>query len=57
MLRQYSDESAPTPDEQGEYEAGLVTIWREPAADTDSHGTTIILTDIRHADSRHAPEP
>ncbi len=35
------------PDEQGEYEAGLVTIWREPAADADSHGTTIILTDIR----------
>ena len=48
VLRQYSDESAPTPDEQGEYEAGLVTIWREPAADADSHGTTIILTDIRH---------
>ena len=34
-------------DEQGEYEAGLVTIWREPAADAASHGTTIILTDIR----------
>ena len=47
MLRQYSDDGAPRPDEQGEYEAGLVTIWREPAADTDSHGTTIILTDIR----------
>ena len=47
VLRQYSDEGAPTLDEQGEYEAGLVTIWREPAADSDSHGTTIILTDIR----------
>ncbi len=47
VLRQYSDESAPTPDEHGEYEAGLVTIWREPAADADSHGSTIILTDIR----------
>ena len=47
LLRQYSDEGSPTPDEQGEYEAGLVTIWREPAADADSHGTTIILTDIR----------
>ena len=47
VLRQYSDESAPTPDEQGQHESGLVTIWREPAADTDSHGTTIILTDIR----------
>ena len=47
VLRQYSDESAPTPDEQGQHESGLVTIWREPATDTDSHGTTIILTDIR----------
>ena len=47
MLRQYSDEGAPAPDAQGEYEAGLVTIWREPAADAASHGTTIILTNIR----------
>ena len=47
VLRQYSDEGAPPPDEHGEYEAGLVKVWREPAADTDSHGTTIILTDIR----------
>ena len=47
VFRQYSDEGAPAPDEQGEYEAGLVTIWREPAADADSHGTTIIITDLR----------
>ena len=47
VLRQYSDESASTQTEDGEYEAGLVTIWREPATDPDSHGTTIILTDIR----------
>ena len=47
VLRQYSDESPSSPDEQGQHEAGLVTIWREPAADADSHGTTIILTDIR----------
>ena len=47
VLRQYSDEGAPPADEDGEYEAGLVTIWREPAADLRSHGTTIILTDIR----------
>ena len=47
VLRQYSDEGAPQLDEHGEYEAGLVKIWREPAADADSHGTTIILTDIR----------
>ena len=47
ILRQYSDERTDARDEQGEYKAGLVTIWREPAADADSHGTTIILTDIR----------
>ncbi len=48
VLRQYSDEGAPQEDEHGEYEAGKVTIWREPAADVESHGTTIILTNIRH---------
>ena len=47
VFRQYSDESAHAPGEQEEYDAGLVTIWREPAADVGSHGTTIILTDIR----------
>ena len=54
VLRQYSDngesphdDSALAPDEQGEYEAGRVEIWREPALDQDSHGTAIILTDIR----------
>ena len=47
VLRQYSDDGAPAPNEEGGYEAGLVTIWREPAADADSHGTTIILTNIR----------
>ena len=47
VLRQYSDEGEPRPNEGEAYDAGLVTIWREPAADTDSHGTTIILTDMR----------
>ena len=47
VLRQYSDEGAPRPNEEGAYEAGRVTIWREPASDAHSHGTTIILTDIR----------
>ena len=47
VLRQYSEESSPSLDDQGEYDAGLVTIWREPAADANSHGTTIILTGIR----------
>ena len=54
VLRQYSDNGGPPhdgsahpPDEQGEYEAGRVEIWREPAVDAGSHGTAIILTDIR----------
>ncbi len=47
VLRQYSDEGSPNPNEAEEYDAGLVTIWREPAADLASHGTTIVLTDIR----------
>ena len=47
VLRQYSDEGKPKPNQQDEYEAGLVTIWREPAADAASHGTTIMLTGIR----------
>ena len=47
VLRQYSDKGTPTPNEEGGFEAGLVTIWREPASDADSQGTTIILTDIR----------
>lgn len=54
VLRQYSDngespedDGVHPPDEQGEYEAGRVQIWRETAVDQESHGTTIILTDIR----------
>lgn len=47
-LRQYADEEL-TPSESGErkFESGKVNIWREKAADTGSHGTTIILTSIR----------
>jgi hypothetical protein len=47
VLRQYSDDGELLRDEHGKYEAGRVKIWREPAADTDSHGTAIILTDVR----------
>ncbi len=47
VLRQYSDEAELPKDEHGKYEAGRVRIWREPATDTGSHGTTIVLTDIR----------
>ncbi len=47
-LRQYADEDLP-PGADGEkkFESGKVNIWREKAADTESHGTTIILTSIR----------
>ncbi|WGT63044.1 ATP-binding protein [Variovorax paradoxus] len=47
-LRQYADEDI-VPDQDGEkkFESGKVNIWREKAADTEIHGTTIILTSIR----------
>jgi hypothetical protein len=47
-LRQYSDEDIP-PGHDGDkkFESGKVNIWREKAADKESHGTTIILTSIR----------
>lgn len=47
-LRQYADEDTP-PVQEGEnkFESGKVNVWREKAADTEIHGTTIILTSIR----------
>ncbi len=46
-LRQFSDPSiAPSKGEQ-RYESGKVSIWREHATDKNSHGTTIVLTNIR----------
>ena len=48
-LRQYADEElALSQDrEKRKFESGKVNIWREKASDTDSHGTTIVLTSIR----------
>ncbi len=47
-LKQFSDEViAAQPDGDEEFESGKVNIWREPAADTEAHGTTIVLTNIR----------
>lgn len=47
-LRQYADEDvAPGQDGERKFESGKVNIWREKAADTQVHGTTIILTSIR----------
>jgi hypothetical protein len=47
-LRQYSDDATINPPDADEkYESGRVNIWRERAADVDTHGTTIVLTAIR----------
>lgn len=46
-LRQYSDDKFTSSADGAEYNAGLVNIWREPAEDLATHGTTIVLTDIR----------
>lgn len=48
ILRQYADEEG-VAEEGGKhkYESGKVNIWREKAADIDSQGTTIVLTNIR----------
>ncbi|MCD8496857.1 MAG: ATP-binding protein [Alphaproteobacteria bacterium] len=44
-LKQYNDD-APS-EETHEFEAGKVKIWREKAADKETQGTTIVLTNIR----------
>jgi hypothetical protein len=45
ILKQYSDEQLA--DSEDIYEAGLVSIWQEPASDIDAHGTTVVLDRIR----------
>lgn len=47
-LRQYADEDVgPSHEGEKKFESGKVNIWREKAADTHSHGTTVVLTSIR----------
>lgn len=47
-LRQYADDEATTgAGGTRKFESGKVNIWREKAADTEAHGTTIVLTSIR----------
>lgn len=47
-LRQYADEELATEiGGEKKFESGKVNIWREKAADTEAHGTTIVLTSIR----------
>jgi hypothetical protein len=45
LLKQYSDEQLA--DSESTYEAGLVSIWQEPARDLAAHGTTVVLDRIR----------
>lgn len=45
LLKQYSERLPDNPD--AEYEAGKVLVWREPALDIETQGTTIILDGIR----------
>ena len=48
VLKQYNDEEIAGVEEgKKKFESGRVNIWREKAADTETHGTTIILTSIR----------
>lgn len=46
VLRQFSEEIT-LEDPSKQFESGKVNIWREAAADSESHGTTIVLTSIR----------
>lgn len=46
-LRQYSDEQAAITGSNEQYESGKVNVWREKAADASSHGTSVVLTNIR----------
>ena len=49
VLKQFSDEVVNTSlsGTEKEFESGRVKIWREPAADVESHGTSIVLTKLR----------
>ncbi|MEU4514007.1 ATP-binding protein [Nonomuraea wenchangensis] len=46
LLRQFSDATAEV-DEDGQYKAGRVLLWTEPAEDVENQGTTITLTSVR----------
>ena len=47
-LRQYSEDAVVAEqDRDRQYESGKVKIWREKAYDTEKHGTTIVLTNVR----------
>ena len=47
-LRQYTDDAANLDSDTGQkYEAGKVILWRVPAHDIESQGTTVVLDSVR----------
>lgn len=46
-LRQFGD--GPSKSSEATFNAGLVKIWKEPAPDESSHGTSIVLTNLRRS--------
>lgn len=46
VLRQYAEDFS-SEEGDGEFEAGKVLVWKEPAADSEAHGTSIVLTAMR----------
>ena len=48
-LKTYSEEQLETmePGTEPEFETGDVDIWREPASDKESHGTQIVLLELK----------
>lgn len=47
VMKQYTDNTESTQHAGEKYSAGRVRIWKEPAADVESQGTTIVLDAIR----------
>lgn len=47
VMKTYTEDDLKTVESGGAFESGRVTVWSERAEDLDSHGTTIILTDLK----------
>lgn len=47
VMKTYTEEDLKTVGSSGKFESGRVVIWSESAEDVDSHGTTIILNDLK----------
>ncbi|MHA4870214.1 ATP-binding protein [Duganella sp. PWIR1] len=47
VMKTYTEEDLKTIESGGKFESGRVTVWSEHAEDVESHGTTIILSDLK----------